>query len=255
LEFFLEERFELKYAIVNNDRTLSQPRTKGSCPVCNKEVVSKCGNKIVWHWAHSSQKHCDSWWEPETQWHRDWKGLYPNAWQEVVQFDATSGEKHIADVKTNTGLVIEFQNSPLKSEELRQREVFHKKIVWVVNGEKFKNNFNILHGLPDPKCKFLEDILFFPKIKGFYKRSEDRGGASLVEVHSFREIQEEIDKGYRGHHLFDWVRPRTVWYESSVPVFIDFGDEFLWNLQIYDDRGLRCVQVVSKLKFLKDTAF
>ncbi|MCB2170992.1 MAG: hypothetical protein KQI78_25315 [Deltaproteobacteria bacterium] len=248
----------MKYGIIEGYRSLPKPRMKGQCPVCGNDVVSKCGNKTIWHWAHVAKKHCDSWWENETQWHRDWKDKYPTEWQEVVLFDEISGEKHIADIKTDSGLVIEFQNSPLTSEELKQREAFYKNIVWVINGDKFRNNFHILHGLPDPKSYLVEDIVFYPRKHHqqgelFYRKSENPGNPSMVEIHGIHEIQDEINKEYRGHHVYDWVRPRTVWYESSKKVYIDFGNEFLWNLQIYDDRGLPCVQAISKLRFLKES--
>jgi len=248
----------MKYAIIDGCRTLPKPRKKGQCPVCSNDVVSKCGSKNIWHWAHMGKKHCDSWWEPETKWHREWKDKYPIEWQEVIHFDEISGEKHISDVKTATGLIIEFQNSPISSEELKQREAFYKSIVWIINGEKFKRNFHILHGLPDPKSYLVEDIIFHPRKhhhhgKLFHRKSENPGNPSMVRLHGIHEIQEEIDKEYRGHHLYDWVRPRTVWYESNKKVYIDFGDELLWNFQTYDNRGLHCVQAVSKMRFLKES--
>lgn len=220
--------------------------------------MSKCGKKVIWHWAHVSTKHCDSWWENETQWHRDWKNHYPEEWQEVVHFNSSNGERHVADVKTDTGLIMEFQNSPISSDELEQREAFYNNIVWVINAEKFKKNFHILHRLPQPESYLVEDVVFLPRKhhhKGqlFYRRSENPGNLSMVEMHSIREIQKEIDNEYMGHHLYDWVRPRTVWYESRAKVYMDFGDELLWNLQIYDDRGLPCVQAVSKLHFIGET--
>ena len=45
-----------------------------------------------------------------------------------------SGELHIADVKTPSGLVIEFQRSTIHPDEISAREVFYKKMVWVVDG-------------------------------------------------------------------------------------------------------------------------
>ena len=53
----------------------------------------------MWHWAHRGSRFCDPWWENETEWHRSWKGQFPVNWQEVVH-QAETGEKHIADVKT-----------------------------------------------------------------------------------------------------------------------------------------------------------
>jgi hypothetical protein len=48
--------------------------------------------------------------ENETEWHRAWKDQFPPEWQEIVHL-AGDGERHIADVKTGDGWVIEFQHS------------------------------------------------------------------------------------------------------------------------------------------------
>jgi hypothetical protein len=59
----------------------------------------------------------------------------------------------------------------------------------------------------------------------FYRKSEnpDIQPGDLVEVHSTLSIQTEVERAYTGHHQFDWVRPRTVWFESNAPIFMDFG--------------------------------
>ena len=99
-------------------------------------MIAKCGQYVVWHWAHRKREDCDPWWESETKWHRSWKDRFPLDWQEIVHTDPITGEKHIADVKTPHGLVIEVQNSPLHPEEMRSRERFYKEIVWIVNGDR-----------------------------------------------------------------------------------------------------------------------
>jgi len=66
---------------------------------------------------------CDPWWE-ETTWHRDWKAMFPVEWQEVVHH-APNGERHIADVRTEHGFVLEFQHSPLEPVERQARESFY----------------------------------------------------------------------------------------------------------------------------------
>jgi hypothetical protein len=102
-------------------------------------MVAKCGEERIWHWAHQGTRTCDSWWEPETEWHRAWKGKFPIAWQEVIH-PAENGEKHIADVKTDHGWVIEFQYSFIKPDERRSRNAFYPKLVWVVNGTRRKRD-------------------------------------------------------------------------------------------------------------------
>jgi hypothetical protein len=102
-------------------------------------MVAKCGEVRIWHWAHQGIRFCDPWWENETEWHRAWKGQFPVNWQEVVQ-EAETGEKHIADVKTDRGWVIEFQHSYLKPEERRSRDAFYPKLIWVVDGTRRKRD-------------------------------------------------------------------------------------------------------------------
>ena len=69
-------------------------------------------------------------------------------------------------------------------------------------------------------------------------------------MHSMSEIQDHIERQYEGHHLFDWERPRTVWFGCKAPVFLDMGSkDFLLRLLVYRTYGdcpLWCVQYVSK---------
>jgi hypothetical protein len=100
-------------------------------------MIAKCGIKRLRHWAHVSTTACDHWWEPETEWHRAWKNLFPTEWQEV-HHRATDGEVHIADVKTANGTVIEFQHSSITGQEKGSREAFYGSMVWIVNGNRLK---------------------------------------------------------------------------------------------------------------------
>lgn len=129
----------MKFSIVNALRQEAQPGVAGKCPACDLETIAKCGEVKIWHWAHKGRRDCDPWWESETEWHRAWKGQFPEAWQEVVHH-ADSGEKHIADVKTDHGWVVEFQHSYLNPEERRSRDAFYPKLVWVVNGVRRKRD-------------------------------------------------------------------------------------------------------------------
>ena len=130
----------MKFALHNGERKEAATNLKGAlCPVCDAEVIAKCGNIKIHHWAHKSKKKCDHWWDTETQWHRDWKNEFPIDWQEVVHTSKT-GEKHIADVKLPKGLVVEFQHSPIKPEEILARNNFYKNIIWIVDGTRRKND-------------------------------------------------------------------------------------------------------------------
>lgn len=129
----------MRYALFEDKRVEPTPGGVALCQCCGSDVVAKCGKQRVWHWAHKSKTDCDRWWEPETEWHRNWKDNFPKEWQEIVHF-APNGEKHIADVKTPSGLVIEFQHSPISREEQKAREDFYGDMLWIVDSRRSKSD-------------------------------------------------------------------------------------------------------------------
>jgi hypothetical protein len=129
----------MKFSLVNRQRQEAQPNLSGTCPVCNQVMISKCGEVKTWHWAHKGRRACDIWWENETEWHRAWKNHFPSDWQERVRH-AGDGERHIADVETAHGWVIELQHSPISPEERRSRDAFYRNVVWVVDGTRRKTD-------------------------------------------------------------------------------------------------------------------
>ena len=147
----------MKFALVNNERQEAQPNLRGICVCCANSMVAKCGKVRIHHWAHQRSNLCDSWWESETEWHRNWKNQFPIDWQEIVHH-AEDGEKHIADIKTQEGWTIEFQNSPISPEELQSRENFYEKLVWVVNGtRRIRDKDKFFKILGNRKGRYLKD--------------------------------------------------------------------------------------------------
>jgi hypothetical protein len=172
-------------------------------------VIAKCGEQRVHHWAHLGQRTCDQWWEPETEWHRTWKRKFPDAWHEYVMHDDTR-EKHIADVRTPDGIVIEFQHSHLRDEERSAREHFYREMVWVVDGLRLRR-----------------DLPRFQK------------GA--------RDLR-PISQGIFTHPFVDELFPRG-WLRASAPVFFDFGAEAgeangpLWCVLSQPDVGATILKI------------
>jgi hypothetical protein len=124
----------MKFAIANGMRREAMPGLQGTCPVCDAGLRPKCGTIRVHHWAHTPGV-VDHRWEPETEWHRNWKKPlpyrvprgFPIECQEFVQ-RAESGERHIADVRTSHGRVLEFQHSSISDQERRAREEFRNPL-------------------------------------------------------------------------------------------------------------------------------
>lgn len=129
----------MKFAIFNGKKCEAIKGGKANCPVCGAEMIPKCGEIKVHHWAHKGRRECDQWWENETEWHRAWKNRFPVEWQEIVHTDS-NGEKHIADVKTSNNWIIEFQHSHLQPDERRSRNVFYGQLIWVVHGTRRKSD-------------------------------------------------------------------------------------------------------------------
>jgi competence protein CoiA len=179
----------MRFALINGQRQEAQPRLRGTCPACGDQMVARCGNVRIKHWAHLGKLVCDPWWE-ETPWHRAWKGLFPVEWQEFVQH-APSGEKHIADVRTDRGYVLEFQHSPLDPLERQTREAFYQQMIWIVDGTR---------------------------------RSRDKSQL-LRAVEGATTINPTV---WRLRGFWDECALLRDWQGSGVQVVFDFGEDDLW---------------------------
>lgn len=129
----------MKIAIVNGVRKMAEPRATGECQNCGRPMTAKCGEQRAWHWAHQGIVMCDPWWESETKWHLAWKECFPDGWREIVH-SAPDGARHVADVKTEHGWVVEFQHSAIKPEERRSRNAFYGRLIWIVDGTRRKRD-------------------------------------------------------------------------------------------------------------------
>lgn len=187
----------MKFALVNGNKIEALKGAKGICPSCGSELIAKCGEVKINHWAHKGILNCDIWWENETEWHRQWKNLFPKEWQELVHFDE-KGEKHIADVKTKNGWVLEFQHSYILPEERNSRNAFYSKLVWVIDGLRRKT-----------------DRMQFQKIL------EESSKAPVGNI-NIRQI-----------NFPEESRLLKEWLNCGVPVFFDFYElnkSILWFL-------------------------
>jgi len=208
----------MKYADIEGNVREAQPGLTGKCRDCGHAVVAKCGQHRVWHWAHWKSKDCDPWCEPETEWHRSWKNQFPVAWQEIGH-TAQSGERHRADVKTERGLVLEFQYSALSEAERVSREEFYTRLVWVVHASR---------RLRDRKKFF----------------------ALLCPVHVASKLPTFTI------HRDDGSALLRDWGKSRAPVYFDFGeieqgDSPLWRLYPHSGSPSAYVSPIARAEFVK----
>jgi len=202
----------MQYAMVDGQRREASPSLLGTCQVCNAVMTPKCGKIRVVHWAHPPGVH-DHRWEPETEWHRQWKGCFPKEWQEFG-YRASSGELHVADVKTEHGLVIEFQHSNISEQERRSREDFHKLMCWVVDGLRLKWDGRQF----SEALQYREVVSFNPLIL-------------VVPVSNCTLLRK--------------------WADSRVRVFFDFGGPILWASLPRRPNGFAVLMPVPRDNFLE----
>lgn len=204
----------MKFALANGQRQEAQPSLSGECPCCGRPMVARCGEVRVRHWAHKGRRLCDPWWENETEWHRAWKDHFPADWQEIVHH-AEGGERHVADVKTHEGWVIEFQHSNIRPDERRSREAYYQSLIWVVDGMRRER-----------------DVAQFSRAWA--------NGRSLDPFSSKRRVTYP-----EGALLRDWAG-------SRAHVFFDFGDgQALWWLFPESDDKRAYLQHISRVQFVR----
>lgn len=141
----------MQYAILEGVKRKPFKGGKGLCPLCDAPLIAHFGEIEPPHWQHVRKADCDPWHEPKTVWHI--------AWQEFPMEDEATDEKHFADVRTDKGLVIEFQNSPITPSTISQRETFYGNMIWVVNANTYKDSFDIASRVTSEVKRFEDTLL------------------------------------------------------------------------------------------------
>ena len=204
----------MRFAIQNNSRVEATRGARGICPGCGDDLLAKCGERKIRHWAHKARVHCDPWWENETEWHRKWKSNFPVEWQEVP-IRGQSGELHIADIKTPNGLVMEFQHSSISETESAVREGFYGPMIWVLDGLRLKM---------------------------------DR--YTFVEHMTFRALHNtEFQGTIRMNPRVPAITRR--WLHSERPIFLDFGEDVLWHISVEMDGWAKKASRIQKSAFVE----
>lgn len=169
----------------NNIRIMASDAEKGkiySCPLCKGEVTLRQGEKNIWHFAHKANECRDSWNYDMSEWHLRMQEQFPEKYREVVINN--KGQVHRADI-VKDDMIIEFQHSPISSEELHERNSFFNeagyKVAWVFDFSeqyelgyiedypsdknvlmyKWSNPKRFLNCFPQPKENSKDVILFF----------------------------------------------------------------------------------------------
>lgn len=176
------------YALQNQEKVLATPKSKATCPQCLSDVKAKCGRINTWHWAHVSNKDCDSWSDGETEWHLNWKSKFEKERVEVLKkevieyYDPIKGHgfqttTHRADAVMKDGTVVEFQHSSISLEDMGKREEFYREMIWI---------FDVREPYEKNRLRLVDRTEYFS-------------------------------------YFWDWVRKHI--FKASKPIFLDFDDK------------------------------
>ncbi|RMB60924.1 hypothetical protein EAX61_05430 [Dokdonia sinensis] len=238
----------MKFALLDNKRIEAQPNLIAECPNCGNAVRSYCGEQIVHHWKHIKLSDCDDWYETETEWHRNWKNHFDKSYQEVIRFDKNTNEKHIADIYNGEkDVVLEFQHSPIEIQEIKAREIFYDRMIWIIDLIAIKDNLEfhksksaieyelskMRHNLPkDFKVKEDFEMNESQKQVGDFLNMLGLDSVNTNESHYISELQNKYNDlcEKKNYSLMTWKYLHKRWNDNLKPKFIDIGNNYIYQL-------------------------
>lgn len=119
----------------------------GFCPECNEQLIPRCGDLNINHWAHYPDSTCN-YGEGKTEWHMKWQERALDLGADCEVPFIHNGTKHIADIVFNNR-VIELQHSNIEKSEVIRRSNFYVGLPdkrfrcdWII--DYTQNNFKII---------------------------------------------------------------------------------------------------------------
>lgn len=126
------------YSLINGEKTIASIElkknkiTRGVCDFCGKPTLLRAGECNIPHFAHIELSPDCEGSEGETEWHKNCKSAFPSEQVEITF--SHNGVVKRCDVKTPYK-IIEFQHSPITSDEIEEREKFYMGVygdmIWV----------------------------------------------------------------------------------------------------------------------------
>ena len=157
----------------NGNRIVAEHGLQGFCPGCYELLIPKCGIINVHHWSHDGTTSCDNWhYEPKTFWHKNWQELFHI--NDIEVGIKKTDEFHIADIVGNKDVVIEIQHSPISETEIRKREIFYDKMIWILNARSFVQNIRI--------GGIVEDYKVINKLSLFDGKKDSKGSYKSLRM-------------------------------------------------------------------------
>ena len=197
------------------------------CPLCGEALIIRAEKSLARrkHFAHKSGTVCtEDWSHDMSEWHLTWQEKFPEECREVVV--EKDGVKHRADVLINN-IVIEFQHSPITSEEIAKRNAFYLScghpVVWVFDAEgQIKNSVGTT--LDPMKCK--ENDLCWKSPKEKFAKPFPQGVKVFLDYSTEISDPKLANQKVRIMLLLRGIEPQRILFFNTKPFYI-VQDNFL----------------------------
>ena len=182
------------YALVNGIKELPKKGLIGICPVCEEQLIPKCGTINIHHWSHKKDSECEYRNDNDMcQWHKYWQNLFDKENQEVII--KKNGKRKMADVYIN-GMTIEFQHSYISNDEIKKRENHYDNLIWIFDFTD--NNLNVKKNIYDDCSILILDMkynmrLYYDNNKKFRNIPKDKL-LNVIKTFNFYENLKKLIK-------------------------------------------------------------
>lgn len=198
------------------------------CPFCNSSLIAKNKGSIVsHHFAHLSNKNCDSWYSNKiSDWHSSMQQYFPEHMREIAVYNDPATEFHIADIMFtgNSGKhVFEFQHSSIPVDDFVNRSIFYinlgYSLTWVFDYRnkflyytniEYDESFKHFHWPGRDRVRFFESS----KVRDLFNQCLEYG----LEFNVIFQIRSGLGAQYEVNYGNGFVGNR---WEYKYPLLVD----------------------------------
>lgn len=218
------------------------------CPICGEPLTIRATDSLAVkaHFAHRRGTICyDDWTHDMSEWHLSWQMQFPEQFREVVI--ENDGIKHRADICINN-IVIEFQHSPITSEEIAKRNNFYLscgyQVVWVFDAtDKIKN---WIEDTIDPmKCR--EDALCWKRAKQQFAIQMPPQVTIYLQYKTCVSNPQYANQEFDIMLLLNKISPKYFTFYKTFPFYIS-PNNFLKQYGIPLDNVLSITDIINQTK-------
>ncbi len=213
-------------ALVNNetkDITNAKSGEIGECLVCKKFVIAKRGEIKAIHWAHVGNESVYDI-ESHNEWHISWKKFF----ERIGYTTEKKFGNFIADAyNSKTSTVIEYQHSPITSQEIVDRCKHHKNenrnIKWIFDyTNKYKDGHVELYKKNDiNNCEFCYEFVIKWAIKS-YTQGIFNNEIRHLNIQSYFDIIHNYNSNL--YSSLDFIRNTKIDYNTNKNVLLKISN-------------------------------